>query len=99
MSSSDVYRKLQRHIDNMPVGFPESKSGLDIRLLKYLFTPEEAGIAMELSALPEHLGRIHGRLKKTGISMGKLEQILDRLVEKGAILNGNYLVALSRGDL
>ena len=37
----DVYRQLQRHIDNMPIAFPESESGLDIKLLKHFFTPEE----------------------------------------------------------
>jgi hypothetical protein len=26
--SADVYRKLQRHIDNTPIAFPESESGV-----------------------------------------------------------------------
>ncbi|MCP4691521.1 MAG: 4Fe-4S ferredoxin, partial [Desulfobacterales bacterium] len=82
----DVYRKLQKHIDNMPIAFPESDSGLDIKLLKYMFTPEEAEIVLELSALPEPLERIHKRLKKTGISIGNLAKILDNLSEKGSIL-------------
>ncbi|MFC1516572.1 DUF362 domain-containing protein [Thermodesulfobacteriota bacterium] len=85
---SDVYRMLQKHIDNMPVGFPESESGSEIRLLKNLFTPEEAEIALELSALPESLERIHKRLKKTDISIDDLEKSLDEMVKKGAILGG-----------
>jgi electron transport complex protein RnfB len=89
-SANDVYRELQKHIDNMPVAFPESASGLDIKLLKQRFTPEEAKIALELSALPEPLERIHKRLKNTGISIGDLEKILDNLVEKGSILGGKY---------
>jgi Na+-translocating ferredoxin:NAD+ oxidoreductase subunit B len=60
-AETDVYRKLQKHLDNMPVAFPESDSGLDIKLLKHRFTPEEAKIALELSALPEPLERIHKR--------------------------------------
>lgn len=87
-SESDVYRKLQKHLDSMPVAFPESDSGLDIKLLKHLFTPEEAKIALELSALPEPLQRIHKRFKKTGISIDELEKILDNLTEKGSILGG-----------
>jgi ferredoxin len=87
-----VYRNLQKHIDNMPVGFPQSESGLDIRLLKHLFSPEEAEIALELSALPEPLERIQKRLKKKGLSVGNLEQKLDRLVKKGAILDFTYFV-------
>lgn len=87
-SRIDVYRELQKHLDNMPVAFPESDSGLDIKLLKHLFTPEEAKIALELSAVPEPLERIHKRLKKTGISIEDLEKILDTLTEKGSILGG-----------
>ena len=67
-SDLDVYRKLQKHLDNMPVAFPESDIGLDIKLLKHRFTPKEAEIALELSALPEPLERIHKRLAKTGVS-------------------------------
>jgi len=48
----DIYRQLQRSLDEMPVGFPASSSGVEIRILKRLFTPEEAGLAVALSALP-----------------------------------------------
>jgi hypothetical protein len=74
----------------MPVAFPESESGLDIRLLRHLFTPDEAEIALELSALPEPLERIHKRLKNKGISIEDLEKSLDNMVKKGAILGGKY---------
>jgi ferredoxin len=87
-SNAALYRQLQRHIDNMPIAFPESESGLDIKLLQHFFTPEEAKIALELSALPEPLERVHKRLKKTGISIDALEKILDILAEKGSILGG-----------
>jgi Pyruvate/2-oxoacid:ferredoxin oxidoreductase delta subunit len=96
-SNADVYRQLQRHIDNMPVAFPESESGLDINLLKHLFTPEEAKIALELSALPEPLERVHKRLKKTGISVDDLENVLDNLVEKGSILGGKFFESKGPG--
>jgi len=89
-SNTDVYRQLQRHIDNGPIAFPESESGLDIKLLQHFFTPEEAKIALELSALPEPLERIHKRLKNTGISLDDLEIILDTLAEKGSILGGKF---------
>jgi electron transport complex protein RnfB len=83
----------------MPVGFPATKSGVEIRLLKHLFTPEEAEIALNLSALPESLERIHKRAKKRGIGISEedLEQILDRLVKKGAILGGKFLAKGRKG--
>lgn len=87
----DVYQRLRGHLDKMPVGFPATKSGVEIRILKHLFTPEEAEIALNLSALPEPLERIHRRPEKSGITIEQLEQILDRLVEKGAIMGGRML--------
>jgi len=57
-----------------------------IRMLKHLFTLEEAKIATQVSTTPEPLNRIYKRVRKTGISIEELELILDDLVDKGAIL-------------
>jgi formate hydrogenlyase subunit 6/NADH:ubiquinone oxidoreductase subunit I len=84
----DVYRKLQRHLDKMPVAFPATESGVELRILKHLFTPEEAEVALLLSAVPEPLDRIDGRTKAAGLTREGLERVLDRLVGKGAILGG-----------
>ncbi len=85
MASESVYRRHQRHIDNMPVGYPATESGVELRLLQHLFTPEEAEMALYLSALPERLEKIHSRAKKAGISLEELREGLDRLAKKGAI--------------
>ncbi len=88
---SGIYRKLQQHLDEMPVGFPPVKSGADIRLLKHLFTPEEAKIAMFLKfgwdRDLEPLETIYKCAKETGISLEELETILDRMVSKGSIMS------------
>ncbi len=99
MSSIDnVYRKLQIHIDsNMPVDFPETESGVEISLLKQLFTPDEAEIALEVSSVPESIKKIHKRVKKAGISIEKLEEILNNLVEKGALVGPEYYSSLGMG--
>ncbi len=88
---ADVYRRLQQHIDRMPVGFPATESGVELRILRHLFTPEEAEVALSLSAVPETLERIHKRDRTSGRSREELERILDRLTEKGAILGRNML--------
>ena len=98
-SSNYIYRQLQRHIDNMPIAYPESKSGYDIKLLKHFFTPEEAKIVLELSALPEPVNRIYKRLKDKGISLSELEDNLDKMVEKGSILGGKIFESKGRGKL
>ncbi len=38
----DVYRKLQERIDELPVPFPSTASGVELRLLKALFDEREA---------------------------------------------------------
>jgi len=81
-----IYRDLQRHMDRMPGGFPEVESGLDIKLLKRFFTPEEAEMATQLSMKPEPLARIYNRVKNTGMSVEELRQLLDRMMRKGVIL-------------
>jgi len=85
-AENQVYRALQRHLDRMPGGFPEVESGLDIKILKRFFTPEEAEIAVQLSMKPEPLKRVYNRVSNTGISMEELRQTLDKMMRKGAIL-------------
>ena len=55
LEDGDLYRKLQRHLDRMPVAFPPTESGVEIRILQRLFTPDEARMALCLSAIPERL--------------------------------------------
>ncbi len=86
----EIYRQLQEHLDKMPIGFPKAKSGSDIRLLKHLFSPEEAKIAMLLRfgwlRDLEPLETIYERAKDTDLSINELEQILDRMVKNGSIM-------------
>ena len=51
--SNDVYRRLAKHLDNLPGGFPPTESGVELRILRRLFTPEEAELAMRLTLIPE----------------------------------------------
>ncbi len=90
-SEDSIYRKLHKEIDErLPIDFPAHDSGLEIQILKNLFTPEEAAIAINLSALPEPIEKIHKRVKKSGISISikKLGEILENLNKKGAIQGG-----------
>ncbi|MFX1593957.1 MAG: 4Fe-4S binding protein [Promethearchaeota archaeon] len=88
---SDIYRQLQKHLDKMPIGFPQAESGSDIRVLKHLFTPEEANIATFLkfgwNRDLEPLEQIYERIKDTGVSIEELKTKLDNMVKKGSILS------------
>jgi len=88
LTEPDVYRALQQHLDAMPGGFPATESGIEIQILKHLFTPEEADLAtkLEYSTYPtESLESIFDRLERTGMSKEELESTLDRMVGKGLL--------------
>jgi len=81
----DVYRRLQRHLDSMPIAFPATQSGVELALLQRLFTPREAEIALALNALPETVEKIRKRLKSIPISREELHQALEAMARKGSI--------------
>jgi Na+-translocating ferredoxin:NAD+ oxidoreductase RNF subunit RnfB len=85
MEQEAVYRDLQKYLNRMPVSYPATESGVEIRILKHLFTPEEASIALQLSMVPEPVERIYKRFKKSGMSIEQLEKTLDKMVYKGSI--------------
>jgi len=57
-STDQVYIQLQKHLDSQPVGFPATRSGIEIKILEHIFLHHEAGIAACLSHKPEPLGSI-----------------------------------------
>lgn len=86
-SENKVYRELQEFLDTLPGGFSATESGSDIRLLKHLFTPEEARVAVYLSMKPEPVGQIHRRITESGLpfSLEELQRILDRMLYQGTL--------------
>ena len=81
---NDLYRHLQKHLDRHPVAYPATTSGSEIKLLKALFNERDAIIALQLSALPEKLSKIHKRLKRLPID--SLEKYLYDMYKKGLIM-------------
>jgi Na+-translocating ferredoxin:NAD+ oxidoreductase subunit B len=80
--SDDVYTRLARHLDNLPSGFPATESGVELRILKRLFTAEEAEIAMGLGMMLETPDAIARRLGKDEAS---LAPVLYDMSKKGLI--------------
>jgi ferredoxin len=85
--NDDQYRELQQHLDKMPVGFPPTESGIEIKLLKHLFTPKQVQIALQLKFIGEPIKNIYRRLKKKDFIASKedLEKKLDEMYFKGLI--------------
>ena len=88
MKEQDLYKKLRRHLDSAPIPLPASPSGAELRLLKHLFTPQEAEVALALNVVTEPLEKIQPRLKKPELSAAELREILDQMVRKGSINGG-----------
>jgi len=86
MDSEDkLYRDLQIHLDRQTIGFPETKSGSDIDLLRQIFRPEDAEMTMMLTYRYESLEQIHERANKIGKSLQETERLLDETAAKGII--------------
>lgn len=78
----DIYAELAKFLDGLPGGFPSTDTGVEIRILKKLFTQEEAGLAMKLSLLPEDTGVIAKRAKKNEKDTSVL---LKEMAQKGLV--------------
>jgi len=61
--ATDIYRRLAQHLDNLPSGYPRTDSGVEIRILRHLFTPEDAELALHLALLAEPARVIARRAK------------------------------------
>jgi electron transport complex protein RnfB len=79
---SDVYQRLAKVLDTLPNGFPSTESGVEIRLLKKIFTPEEADLFCDLRLTFETVDQI---AKRTGRSLDGLEDRLIGMQERGEL--------------
>lgn len=78
----DVYKKLALHLDNLPPGYPATESGVELRILKRLFSPEEAELALHLNLLAEEAQVIAHR---ANLPVEITEKRLEEMVDKGLI--------------
>ena len=69
----------------MPVGFPSTETGIDIKVLKAYFTPDEALLATYLEYNPTSLKKIYSRAKNLGMTIEQTEQKLDSMVYRRII--------------
>ncbi|MFX1511179.1 MAG: DUF362 domain-containing protein [Promethearchaeota archaeon] len=84
MTDHDVYKRLQEHLNGLPVGFPNTKSGVELNLLRQLFTVEEAEMACHLSPFPATAVDI---AEKIGQSPENVESLLEQMSTKGLVFN------------
>jgi electron transport complex protein RnfB len=77
-----IYKELANHLDRLPVPFPATESGAELRLLEHWFTLEEARIALKMNGIPEPASKIAKRLD---MSEEKLAPVLMDMSKKGLL--------------
>lgn len=85
---TNLYRELQIHLDKLPIGFPKTESGVEIKILKNLFTEEEVKLALCLTLSGSNIKKINKRLEQKfnlKLNNDEIEQKLDKLFNKGSI--------------
>lgn len=77
-----IYSRLQERLDTYSFGFPSTQSGVEIRLLKKLFSEDDAEFFLQLSQKLESAGDIASRLK---LPVEETKEKLEHLTSKGLI--------------
>ncbi|MFW9832368.1 MAG: ATP-binding protein [Candidatus Thorarchaeota archaeon] len=85
------YEKLAAVLDTIPNGFPPTDDGAHLRVLEWIFTPEEAELASQLKLSAETVDEIAARLDRP---KEELKKLLETMLEKGQI---NSWVSKSAG--
>ena len=93
---TDVYKQLAEKLDQLPQGYPATDSGVELKILRKIFSPEDAEMALKLKYFPETADTIGERLAKP---VDEIRTTLDTMAEKGQIgsskMNGNQVYMLA----
>ena len=84
--AADTYARLAKVLDTLPNGFPATESGIEIKLLKKIFRPEDAKLFCDLRLNWETAQQISER---TGHPLPGLEAHLNKMRKRGQIFGVN----------
>jgi electron transport complex protein RnfB len=90
----DPYKILAERLNELPNGYPPTDNGVELRLLAWLFTPEEAELASQLRLTKETPAQIAERI---GSDPGELRKMLRTMAKKGLIAAGRSELGLGYG--
>ena len=80
--AKSVYHRLREWLDLFSVGFPSTASGVEIKLLKHLFSEEEAEMFLAMTPMLESPESV---AERTGRELGPTTALLDAMAEKGLL--------------
>lgn len=82
--SEKIYRKLAKHLDDLPAGFPPAPDDLHLKVLRLLYTPEEAELAIKCVVIPEQAPVV---ARRAGLKVDEAVRRLDEMASKGLIFS------------
>ena len=82
---SPVYERLADRLGETPNGFPRSKSGVELKLLAKMFTPEQAELAAVMHLRRESIEDIAGR---AGVDTDAARSTLKGMARRGLVRAG-----------
>jgi len=80
--NGEVYQRLREQLDQYSVGYPSSESGVEMAILKKLFSGAEAEMFLLLSMKPETPESV---AKRIGRDIGTVTALLERMLKKGLV--------------
>jgi len=80
--SVNPYERLAATLDKIPNSFTSTEDGTHLRVLEWIFTPEEADLASQMKLRGETIEELITRLE---LSAKGLEELLENMAEKGQI--------------
>jgi Na+-translocating ferredoxin:NAD+ oxidoreductase subunit B len=91
-TAADIYQILASHLDSLPGGFPSTEGGVELRILRRLFSMDEAKLASYVSLLPEPARVIALRAR---MALDDVTRQLAKMARKGLI----YEIVAEKGAL
>jgi len=85
--TQDIYKKLANVMDTLPNGFPATESGVEIKILKMIFSPEDAELFCDLRLSFETAEQI---AERTGRPLEGLDERLKRMWENGQLFGVDF---------
>jgi len=79
MASDGIYERLADALDALPHGFARTASGVEIKLIKAAFTPDEVALAGKLTRFPETAAEI---AKRVGLDEAQVTVLLEGLIPR-----------------
>ena len=83
----EMYERLADALNALPNGFPRTPSGAELRLLKKVYTPEEAGLASQMSRTYETVAEIADRV---ALPEAQVKEMLDNMLPRALVRRGEF---------